>query len=164
MLFVQFGEKEFRLENFQSEQGIRKDMYKIRSYAHKCKNEPSTITISYLHSNLYNIRISKKAKEKTKVIIQRDNEKLSDWITFIYRLVEKPSALNMLEYLGKERTLTLPMYIVDLRYGHEYYLKYNISRYNKKQWFLLAGIYNTNFLATYDLIKYIPKVIYYGKD
>lgn len=164
MLFIQFGEKEFRLEIFQSEQGIRKGMYKIRSYAHKCKNERGTITISYLHSNLYNVRISKKAKERAKSIIQRDNEKLSDWITFIYRLIGNPSALNMLEYLGKERALILPMYIVNTEYSHEYYLKYNISRYDKKQWFLLAGLYNTNFLATYDLIKYIPKVIYYGKD
>lgn len=164
MLFVQFGEKEFRLETFQSEQGIRKDMYKIRSHAHKCKNEHGTIAISYLHSNLYNVRISKKAKERTKIIIQRDNEKLSDWITFIYRIIENPSALNMLEYLGKERALTLPMYIVNTENSREYCLKYNISRYNKEQWFLLAGIYNINFLATYNLIKYIPKVIYYGKD
>lgn len=164
MLFVQFSKKEFRLEIFQSEQGIRKDMYKIRSYAHFCKNERGTIAISYLHSNLYNVRISKKAQERVKIIIQRDNEKLSDWITFIYRLIENPSALNMLEYLGKERALTLPMYIVNTGYSREYCLKYNISRYNKEQWFLLAGIYNTNFLATYNLIKYIPKVIYYGKD
>lgn len=164
MLFVQFGEKEFRLEIFQSEQGIQKDMYKIRSYAHFCKNEHGTIAISYLHSNLYNVRISRKAKEKAKIIIHRDNEKLNDWIIFIYRLIENPSALNMLEYLGKERALTLPMYIVNTEYSHEYYLRYNISRYNNEQYFLPAGTYNTNFLATYDLIKYIPKVIYYGKD
>lgn len=164
MLFVQFGEKELRLEIFQSEQGIQKDLYKIRVYAHKCKNEHNTIIISYLHSNLYNVRISRKAKQKAKIIIQRDNEKLSDWITFIYRLIEKPSALDMLEYLGKARALTLPMYIVDLGYNYEYYLKYNISWYNKEQYFLPAGTYNTNFLATYNLIKHIPKTIYYGKD